>query len=323
MAQINFDGEDHREDNNGFIEGGYPVHDDNLDIMETDDTGSLTNISVNSDGISLEELNDPNKIKVTIANYEAPLVILFGPPACGKTMTLIRLTRYLQQNGFTVNPITSFRPAYDKNYRDMCDNFDAMINSDDAAQSTSKINFMLVQIMHKGRPLCQILEGPGEYYFKPEAPNAPFPRYVNNIISSKNRKIWAIMVEPDNTNLRMGDTARKNYVTKVRKLKTKINPHDKVIFVFNKIDETQFVVNPGTIKYDLAMKHTDFLYPNIFAPFKNENPITKLWRPYNFDFVAFQTGDFSETTTGTLTFEQGPDVYPKKLWELLCKRIRG
>lgn len=43
----------------------------------------------------------------------------------------------------------------------------------------------------------------------------------------------------------------------------------------------------------------------------NVNPITKLWRPYNFDFVAFKTGDFPKAADGTLVFEQGPDIFPK------------
>lgn len=278
---------------------------------------------VSDSGMSYEELNDPNKIKVTIADYKTPLVVFFGPPACGKTMTLVRLTRYLQSKGYTIKPVTSFRPAYDKNYRDMCENFDAMIGSEDAAKSTKKINFMLVQVLYEGKPMCQILEGPGEYYFSPENPNAKFPKYVNAIISSQNRKIWAIMVEPDNTNTRMDVEARRQYVVKLNALKTKIVPKDKVMFIFNKIDETPFVISPGNIKYAQALQHTDFLYPNIFVKFKNVNPITKLWKPYNFDFVAFQTGDFSEAADGTLTFEQGPDAYPQKLWEFIRKRIIG
>ena len=278
---------------------------------------------VSDSGMSYEELNDPNKIKVTIADYKTPLVVFFGPPACGKTMTLVRLTRYLQSKGYTIKPVTSFRPAYDKNSRDMCENFDAMIGSEDAAKSTKKINFMLVQVLYEGKPMCQILEGPGEYYFSPENPNAKFPKYVNAIISSQNRKIWAIMVEPDNTNTRMDVEARRQYVVKLNALKTKIVPKDKVMFIFNKIDETPFVISPGNIKYAQALQHTDFLYPNIFVKFKNVNPITKLWKPYNFDFVAFQTGDFSEAADGTLTFEQGPDAYPQKLWEFIRKRIIG
>lgn len=278
---------------------------------------------VSDSGMSYEELNDANKIKVNIADYKTPLVVFFGPPACGKTMTLVRLTRYLQSKGYTIEPVTSFRPTYDKNYRDMCKNFDAMIGSEDAAKSTKKINFMLVQVLKEGKPQCQILEGPGEYYFSPENPNAKFPKYVNAIISSKNRKIWAIMVEPDNTNTRMDVEARRQYVNKLKELKTKIVPKDKVMFIFNKIDETPFVISPGNIKYAQALQHTDFLYPNIFVKFKNENPITKLWKPYNFDFVAFQTGDFSEAADGTLTFEQGPDAYPKKLWEFIERRLKG
>lgn len=274
-------------------------------------------------GMSAEELNDANKIAVTIADYKTPLVILFGPPSCGKTMTLIRLTRYLQSRGYSVQPVTSFRPAYDRNYSDMCSNFDSMINSEDAARTTSKINFMLVQVIYQGKTICQILEGPGEYYFKPEDPAAKFPKYVNAIISSQNRKIWAIIVEPDKTNKRMDVEARRNYVAKIRSLKTRIKPTDKVIFVYNKIDETPFVLGPGNIKYGEAMQNTEYLYPHIFVPFTNQNPITRLWKPYNFDFVAFQTGDYSEAADGTLTFQEGDDIYPRKLWNIILKRVRG
>lgn len=301
-----------------------PISENTIDDeMHNQVENSTSNVQVNEAGMSVEELNDANKIKVTIADYKTPLVIFFGPPACGKTMTLIRLTRYLQGKGYTIEPVTSFRPTYDKNYSDMCKNFDAMIGSEDAAKSTSKINFMLVQVLRDGKPLCQILEGPGEYYFKPEDPNANFPKYVHAIINSQNRKIWAIMVEPDKTNKRMDVVARRNYVNKLNKLKTRINPHDKVMFVFNKIDETPFVISAANIRYNQALQHTEFLYPNIFVPFKNMNPITKWWKPYNFDFVAFQTGDFTEAADGTLTFEQGPDAYPRVLWNFILKRIRG
>lgn len=301
-----------------------PISENTIDDeMHNQVENSTSNVQVNEAGMSVEELNDANKIKVTIADYKTPLVIFFGPPACGKTMTLIRLTRYLQGKGYTIEPVTSFRPTYDKNYSDMCKNFDAMIGSEDAAKSTSKINFMLVQVLRDGKPLCQILEGPGEYYFKPEDPNANFPKYVHAIINSQNRKIWAIMVEPDKTNKRMDVVARRNYVNKLNKLKTRINPHDKVMFVFNKIDETPFVISAANIRYNQALQHTEFLYPNIFVPFKNMNPITKWWKPYNFDFVAFQTGDFTEAADGTLTFEQGPNAYPRVLWNFILKRIRG
>ena len=283
---------------------------------------SIDTNTLNS-GMTQIEIDDANKISVTIADQNTPLVVLFGPPACGKTMALVRLSRFLKQNGYTIEPVPSFRPTYDKNYNDMCDNFDNIIDSENAALSTKNINFMLILVSHNGRPICQILEGPGEYYFNPENPNAPFPKYINAIINSNNRKIWAIMVEPHRTNKRMGVEQRRDYVAKISKLKSRLSNRDRTIFVYNKIDQTNFVDSPGHIRYKHAIQDIMNLYPNIFVPFLNVNPITKLWRPYNFDFIAFHTGDYSEAADGTFVFQPGHDVYPHKLWELIRKRVRG
>lgn len=277
----------------------------------------------NTSGMTIEELNDANKISVNIADTETPLVILFGPPACGKTMTLIRLARYLRSQGYTIRPVTSFRPSYDEHYKEMCESFDEMMSLEEAADSTSRINFMLVKVSKNGKSICQILEGPGEYYFHPESPSAPFPKYVNSIINSNNRKIWAIMLEPDHTNSRMGLSARSNYAAKIQRLKSKLNPQDKVIFLFNKIDETDFVIAPGLVKTELAMKEAADMYSGIFVAFSNANPITKFFKPYNFDFVAFHTGDYTKAADGTLMFTPGNDKYPEKLWEVFLKRIHG
>lgn len=266
-----------------------------------------------------EELNDPNRINVTIADKDAPLVILFGPPSCGKTMTLVRLTRYLKQCGYKISPIKSFRPSHDENYKQICDNYDTMVNQNDAAQSTNRINFMLVEILSSNsKRLCQILEAPGEYYFNPQQPNAPFPNYVNTIINCSNRKIWCIIVEPDWED----EADRNNYVTRIQRLKQKMRPKDKTIFVFNKIDKTNFVISPGNINLPQARKDVANNYPGIFEPFRNQNPITKFWKRWRCDFIPFQTGDYTETSS-KLTYQEGPSEYPTKLWKTILKRING
>lgn len=274
-------------------------------------------------GLSDEEIKDPNKIQVTIADKDAPIVVLFGPPACGKTMTLVRLVRFLKKmKKYTVTPIRTFRPNTDKNYEWMCDNFNSMINSDQAQAGTDRMNFMLVKISEKGRTICQILEAPGEYYFNPKNPNAPFPRFFDHITSTNARKIWTIMVEPDWEN----EIDRLNYVDRISsRLKKRMTSKDKVIFVYNKIDKTDFLIdNSGSFYLEPARNDINkYLYPDIFKAFKNNNPITKIFTPYNLEFTVFQTGYYQETVDGERTFENGPDVYPRRLWEIILKKVRG
>lgn len=274
---------------------------------------------IQSSGLSEEEQRDPNKIKVNITDDKAPIVILYGPPSCGKTMTLARLTRYLQLEGYTVEPERGFRPTADKHYKRMCEDFDLMMNSDDAATSTSLISFMLVKVYKNARCLCQILEAPGEYYFTKDNPNAQYPFYFQTIKTTKNRKVWAVMVEPNWED----PQDRKNYVTRIQKLKSQIRPADKVVFVYNKIDLTPYVISPGNVRVGEAIERVKQDYPGMFAQFKNTNPITKLWREYDCGFVPFQTGEYTEAADGKLAFAEGPMEYPRNLWNEILKQING
>ena len=274
----------------------------------------------NTPGLSATELNDANSISVTVADPDAPLIVLFGPPDCGKTMTLVRLTRYLKtKGGYTVAPIRTFRPESDTNYGDICTNFDSMINDDNAAASTQRISFMLVEVIKNGKRLCQILEAPGEFYFDPEKTKQnEFPNYVNKIIASNNRKIWTIMVEPDWKD----QTHRNNYVSRIAYLKQKMRSKDKTVFIFNKIDKTNFIISVGNIHVKAAITEIQNLYPNIFIPFLNQNPITKLWKKHNCKFVPFQTGFYTKAVNG-LTYQAGPEEYCTILWNTLMKNIYG
>ena len=263
--------------------------------------------------------SDANSIKVTISDEKAPLVVLFGPPACGKTMTLVRMSRFLKSEGYTISPVRTFRPSDDPTYKSMCDGFDQLMNTDYAVESTQQISFMLVEVIKDGRRVCQLLEAPGEHYFDPNTPHADFPAYVNTIISSPNRKIWMIMVEPNWKN----SSDRKNYVARITKIKSRMRTRDSAIFVLNKVDKTPFIGDYGHVRTSSALNEVKNLYPGIFTAFKNVNPITKLWKEYNCDFVPFQTGTYTDTSSGKPSFQDGPREYCVKLWKCIMKKIRG
>lgn len=281
--------------------------------------GSEFDVPTNNKGLSSEELNDPNSIKVTISDPNTPIVVLYGPPSCGKTMTLVRMTRYLVSQGYTVVPEKTFRPSYDENHKQLCENFDLMINSNNAAVSTKRISFMLVKVLKDGKPICQLLEAPGEHYFDPKKPNEPYPAYVNEILNSTNRKVWAIIVEPDWSD----KEPRDNYVTRIRKLKSMMTSRDKVVFVYNKIDLTNFVQGVGQVNTNEAIRDIQNLYQNIFKPFENTNPITKYFTKYNCRFVPFMTGNYTPTMNGGFTYTESHYIYAQRLWQAMLKLING
>ncbi|MBR6283548.1 MAG: hypothetical protein IKR25_04540 [Muribaculaceae bacterium] len=259
---------------------------------------------------------------VEINDETAPLVVLFGPTSCGKTMTLIRLTQFLRKQGYGVQPDASFRPSYDQQYKDDCDKFNQTVNDPIAAPGTS--GYMLVDVIAKstGKVLCKILEAPGEYYFDPKQPNKSYPHYLNRIIDSPNRKVWCAFVEPawENAN------TRANYVNRIEALKPQMSSQDRIIFVFNKIDKTNFVKNrDGVVNEKEAIKYVSDLYKQIFDKFKCEIPIVKWFRPYDCGFIPFQTGKFTETKdeygNTNILFSISNDAYPSKLWNAIKRSI--
>lgn len=225
-------------------------------------------------GLAREELNDPNKIQITIADKQNP-------------------------------------------NSNMCREYNEMVNNNNAAGQTSRISFMLVRVIDdKGRTICQILEAPGELYYDPNKPNADFPRYVNAIKNGTNRKVWCYFVEPDWKD----EADRRGYADKISSLKRNMKPVDKAVFVFNKIDLTPFVISPGQINKKQARREVENLYPGIFEPFRSKGVFGT---SDNFEFVPFHTGDYSKTYAGEYTFEPGPDEYPRALWNVIKKLVRG
>lgn len=272
------------------------------------------------------ELKNPQTITVDIQDKETPILILFGPPAVGKTMTLIRLAQYLDEHGFTIKSNRSFRPSYDENYKDMCEKFNDLLYDRYAAEKTDGLNFMLLYVYHNGRPILQILEAPGEHYYNPNDKNEPrgqFLPYIQNIINSKNRKIWIYLTEPDWKDRE----DRTKYAKKIFTMKRLGGNNDKSIILFNKVDKKdEFFGAQGNLNIGQVEKHIKGAYPSLLESFKNTNPITSFWKPFKYIIVPFQTGTYEEVMLDNKlvkSYTKGHDKYPALLWDCIRKIIKG
>ena len=262
--------------------------------------------------------------KVFIVDPEPPIVILYGPTSCGKSMTLVRLTRWLSENGYTITPDRSFRSSTDVKYQNNCDNFMSIINSDIAQDGT--MDYMLVDVIEAStaKVKCKILEAPGEYYFDSVNIDREYPNYLETIYSAPNRKVWTFIVEPGwlDPNNRAAYVARINALT--------IKPNDRAVIMLNKADKAPGVIdNTGFCHEKAAMGYTNTYFRGIFNRFRNRTPIVNIFKPYNCGFAPFVTGrypwveveDGQGNTEKVKQFIQGNDEYPAKLWEEIKKSI--
>ncbi len=302
--------------------------DESVSPIISSNIDTTKNVDISDKEINTEKAQDPNAITVTISDVGTPIVVLFGPGKCGKTMTQIRLARYLHEHGYSVNPIRDFRPSDDKDYQYYCDNYPRFLANTNAASSTNTLAFMLLEVLDKrGTRICQILEAPGEHYYSVADPMAEFPAYINNLISSSTKKIWVITLEPNwNPHANCQQYNLNEYVSKIKKLSQQINRRDKVLFIYNKIDTTNLVQRQGVVNVPQMIKDVKNHFTGVFTPFINTNPITKWWRKYNCDILPFSTGSYNQYKDGTdakVTYTMGPDIYPQKLWAKISELIRG
>lgn len=295
------------------------MDDNSIKHVDKFDTYDDNDIEIDKTAQVTSDDNDPDKIEVTISDKRIPLVILFGPPTCGKTMTMIRLARFLKKEGYEITPVKTFRNSNDKTYEKDCNQFNEKIRKNEAPEGTGNINFMLIDITKKGRRLCQILEAPGEGFFDPSHPEKSFRGYVKTIINSENRKIWCIVVEPD----WLDKSDRNAYVSRIELLKSKMDHRDRTIFIFNKIDKTKFVISRGRVNIREAFREVESLYEGIFDLFENKNPITRFFSKWRCDFIPFQTADFTKAIDSSIMYQEGPNEYPSRLWSTILKHIKG
>lgn len=247
----------------------------------------------------------------------SPLVMLFGPEASGKTMALIRLTKYLWKKGYQVVPVKSFRPPYDEHYNAICESYSSMCHSQYAVDCTMGCNFVLVKVIDKqGRTVCQLMDAPGQWYFDRNRPQTGLPACINRIIGLSNKHIWLFFVEPDWDDC----NTRQMYVERITQMRSAMFLKDRTIFVSNKIDMyPHLLLKDGMPNTNLIFRDIKKQYPNIFTPFENKNSITRLFRKYDSRFVPFSAGSFAPISDGRqVVYNSSYTFYPKSLWKAIC-----
>lgn len=125
-------------------------------------------------------LQDVNQIQVSIPNKRIPIVIPYGPQACGKTMMIFRLCKYLLKRGYHIKPVRDFRPVSDKYYQDCCEQFEKYLHNAETAISTNPLGFILIEISDKnGWPICYLFDAEGNCYFDPFISQTSYPTFIN------------------------------------------------------------------------------------------------------------------------------------------------
>ena len=281
------------------------THEDNPDINEG------TTFAIDEDDIK-------------IGDKRAPIIMLFGPPTSGKSMTLVRLARYLRKQGYTVKADPTFKS--DNTYKARCDQFHKNLNTTEALQGNALNEFLMVKVINHGTTVCQILEAPGEHYFNPKKPDEVSARnfrpYLTEIIRNlPNRKIWVFITEAE---WNVHASVKDSYVARIRGCKHQLlKPTDRVVMLYNKVDQKEELFEDGHLHVSSAENAMKDEYEGLAAVFKNTNPVTSLWRRFNYRFVPFCTGYYTKQVGGKYKYNESEEHYPRLLWAGLMECIKG
>lgn len=270
--------------------------------------------------------------KETIFNIpeeQVPIIILFGPPACGKTMTLSRLCRYLIGIGYSVKPCTSFRD--DEYYHKLCERFtDSLF--DDIAKPGSRIgDSILIEIRDKnGKLIKYIFDTAGECYFDPRDFYLTTFKPVSfhcilQLFLSPNPKRWCFFVEPNYRDIQV----REYYVKGLEYIQSHfiIPKKDKSIIIYNKIDKTPFLISPTNVDHGAVCNSIKSQYPGLLNLFQKHSLIYRLLvMPLGIGcikIISFMTGYFCSFRDNRgdeyMKYNIGRDCYPKQLWNSIDK----
>lgn len=252
------------------------------------------------------------KLGLSIIDKRTPIIVPFAPRYLGKTCLLHRLIHYIRNNGYIVQLDKIALCQHFNHSIDVLDEYTKYLCSECSPCATTIPIFGRV-FDWNGKTKVQFVDFPGDFLYNINHPNSP--SVLKDIIASPNEKIWLFMLELDGLG---GQIERTNYSERIMKVAAYVSPNDKVIAVVNKIDLcSQNLKSKKDIRQAICHQ-----YPTVLNCFKNQNPVTKLWKPYNCDIIPFTAGSFWRTCDNKERFQPGLDTYPKQLWKAIFKNLR-
>lgn len=260
----------------------------------------------------------------TIVNNTVPVVVFVGPPSSGKSMILVRLAKYLRNEGYTITTDPTFlnTPEYQRD----CQEFNDKLNTVVALSGTVK--FLLVNVYQNGREIAKLLEAPGEDFYTtdPElirqGKNMRVEPYLATIMTSTNPKSYVTLLDLDSDiSFRNDSYHRDSYA---QRFLTHFYPainldRDRIVLLYNKIDKTMFGTINGCTDARGARRDAELYYRQLFARMKGG-----LFNMEQFVFKTFCTGMFSKQMDNLgneyQTYNVADDIYPRELWKEIVKK---
>jgi len=284
----------------------------------TDDKYKLDDDSSNKERAENDPSGNINLIHPNTDVIQGPVVVFVGPKGSGKTAVLLRLANYLRKNeNISMSINDEFRK--DLEYESTISKFEnAMINIKTNPPRTGGVDFCLVDVRKKTELKCQILEAPGEHYFRPENPTQKqFNNYLDTILFNSNyKKIVVFFFEK---NMLKTPELKAHYSNRLNLIINKLNlKKDKVLVLYNKVDKDNELIKDGKVNRREIKKR---VYDNpSYSQFKNALQSNKKLK--RVPFLPFSSGTFFDIGPDDQSWSLGKDDYPKEFWSSIENTIK-
>lgn len=282
-------------------------------------------------GNSVDYDVDVREIRIGTIGRGEPLVFFFGPPNIGKTVSLIRLIRYLSREasprrgyevlGKTFRSDNAYLGTTAPISRGIRDRFIEWVESDsyDRPPGTLGDQFLAVSILDKpqsGNPLCTFVELPGELLFTSNAGGSILgtaPRAINDILKNQDRRKVVLFMMPLNTQQHeeMPNDLFVQYCTHVQNLclNTFDPEKDTFAFVIPKADLHKAWVNGNSPDVDSFRKALvdSSAFKVVLDAFVD--------RRMKISLIPYSAGEEYLGANNAPKFDPSPAVWSKRLWD--------